>query len=82
MGVLGSGPYSWSSDLPEAAVHAGAVKAGQTAVVKVTAVEVTAKKEPAAYPGSTRNGVTSKHLGTAITTKPYHEAFTVTAAEK
>ena len=84
LGVLGSSPYGWRSDLSEAAVHAGVLKAGQSAVVKVTAVKVTAEKDRGAYPGSTRNGVTSQHLGTFLRPagQSYHEAYTVTAAEK
>lgn len=56
--VWGSDVYTGDSALAAAAVHAGAVKEGETAVVKVTV-------EPALprYQGSQRNGVISHDFG-------------------
>jgi LCCL domain len=52
--VWGTDTYTSDSTLAAAAVHAGAVQAGQTAVVRVTIVAPLN-----AFQGSTRNGVTS-----------------------
>ena len=52
--VWGADVYTSDSTLATAAVHAGAVQAGQTAVVRVTIVA-----PPNGFQGSTRNGVTS-----------------------
>ncbi|HXG58550.1 MAG TPA: LCCL domain-containing protein [Thermoanaerobaculia bacterium] len=56
--VWGSNPYTTDSNLAKAAVHAGAVRAGETAVVKVTIVAGQPK-----YAGSTKNGVTTSSWG-------------------
>jgi hypothetical protein len=56
--VWGTDVYTADSSLAAAAVHAGAVQAGQTGVVKVTMVP----PQPA-FAGSTRNGVTSSAYG-------------------
>jgi len=48
----GSGPYTGDSSLSLAAVHAGLVKPGDNAVVKVTVVDPLSK-----YQGSIRNNV-------------------------
>jgi hypothetical protein len=56
--VWGTDVYTGDSALPVAAVHAGAVKAGETAVVRVTVMPPLA-----AYQGSVRNGVTSHDYG-------------------
>jgi hypothetical protein len=56
--VWGSDIYTADSPLATAAVHAGAVKAGQTGVVKVKLIP-----PPPAFAGSTRNGVTSQDFG-------------------
>jgi hypothetical protein len=53
--VWGAGVYTPDSSLATAAVHAGAVKNGQTGSVKVMIVP-----GPPAYLGSTANGVTSQ----------------------
>jgi hypothetical protein len=53
--VWGTGMYTPDSSLATAAVHAGAVKANQTGVVKVMIVA-----PPAAYIGSQQNGVQSQ----------------------
>lgn len=66
--VWGTDVYTTDSHLATAAIHAGAVRPGQTAVVKVTIVP-----SPNNFTGSTKNGVT---------TNPYDQypaAFTVTA---
>ena len=57
--VWGSDVYTTDSVLATAAVHAGAVKLGETRVVKVSTL-------PGAnsYAGTTRNGVTSYSYGT------------------
>lgn len=52
--VWGSGPYTRDSVLGAAAVHAGLLKPGETAVLRLTVVPPLTK-----YPGSTRNGVTT-----------------------
>ena len=61
--VWGTDVYTGDSSLAAAAVHAGAVKAGETAVVRVTVVRPLNH-----YQGSVRNGVTShdyERYGTA-----------------
>jgi hypothetical protein len=52
--VWGSGPYTRDSAMGAAAVHAGLLQPGETAVLRLTVVA--AEKS---YPGSTRNGVTT-----------------------
>jgi len=52
--VWGTDVYTTDSTLETAAVHAGALKPGQTGVVKVTIVA-----PPPVFVGSTRNGVTT-----------------------
>jgi hypothetical protein len=56
--VWGSGPYTRDSLLGAAAVHAGLLKPGQTAVLRMTVVAPHAK-----YPGTVRNGVTTSDYG-------------------
>jgi LCCL domain len=56
--VWGTDTYTGDSALAAAAVHAGAVGLGETAVVKVTVV-----KPLSQYHGSTRNGVASHGYG-------------------
>ena len=56
--VWGSGVYTDDSSLATAAVHAGLVKAGETAVVKVTILP-----GEASYTGSTENEVTTAGYG-------------------
>ena len=50
--------YTGDSSLAAAAVHAGALKAGESGVVKVTVVRPLKQ-----YAGSVRNGVTSNAFG-------------------
>ena len=50
--------YTDDSNLSTAAVHAGLVKAGETAVIKVTVME-----GQSSYPSLSRNGVTSNNYG-------------------
>ena len=52
--VWGSGPYTRDSVMGAAAVHAGLLKPGETTVLRLTVVAPLK-----AYPGSTRNGVTT-----------------------
>jgi hypothetical protein len=52
--VWGTGVYTTDSTLATAAVHAGALKDGQTGIVRVTIIA-----PPPAFAGSTQNGVTS-----------------------
>lgn len=52
--VWGSHPYTRDSVIGAAAVHAGLLKPGQTAVLRLTVVPPLPS-----YPGSTRNGVTT-----------------------
>lgn len=56
--VWGTDVYTGDSTLAAAAVHAGAVKTGETAVVRVTVMAPLAQ-----YQGSVRNGVTSHDYG-------------------
>jgi hypothetical protein len=56
--VWGTGTYTADSSLAAAAVHAGLVKAGETAIVKVTAVAPLTQ-----YAGSLQHGVTSHDFG-------------------
>jgi len=61
--LWGTDIYTGDSALGAAAVHAGLVKAGETAVVKVTVEQPLGR-----YQGSLQNGVTSHdfgHYGTA-----------------
>ncbi len=53
--VWGTQPYTFDSDLSTAAVHAGALQIGETGIVRVTIQPV-----QFGYPGTTRNGVTSR----------------------
>ena len=52
--VWGSGPYTADSTLATAAVHAGAVKDGETKIIKVKLVA-----DPGSYAASTANGVST-----------------------
>jgi hypothetical protein len=56
--VWGVDIYTGDSAVAAAAVHAGLVKDGETAIVKVTVVAALNQ-----YAGSTRNGVTSHEFG-------------------
>jgi hypothetical protein len=56
--VWGTGVYTGDSVLASAAVHAGVVKAGETAIVKVTVMV-----PPSQFQGSVRHGVTSHDYG-------------------
>ena len=56
--LWGTDVYTGDSALAVAAVHAGLVNAGETAVVKVTVEQPLAQ-----YQGSVRNGVTSQDYG-------------------
>ena len=56
--IWGTDIYTADSALATAAVHAGTVKAGETAVVRVTVMAPLTQ-----YPGSVRNGVTSHDYG-------------------
>ena len=56
--VWGTDVYTADSSLAAAAVHAGAVKSGETAVVRVTVMPPLSQ-----YQGSARNGVTTHDYG-------------------
>jgi hypothetical protein len=56
--VWGTDVYTGDSSLAAAAVHAGAVKLGETGVIKVTVVPPLNH-----YRGTTRNGVTTSNYG-------------------
>jgi len=56
--VWGTDLYTTDSNLASAAVHAGALKPGQTKVIRVKIVG-----SPPAFPSSSRNGVTSSAYG-------------------
>lgn len=57
-GVWGTDVYTGDSTLSAAAVHAGVLKPGETAVVRVRVMPPLAQ-----YQGSIRNGVTSHDFG-------------------
>lgn len=65
----GTDVYSGDSNLAVAAVHAGLVKPGDTAIVRVTSVA-----PPAQFTGSARHGVTTHDFGR------YGSAFAMAAA--
>jgi hypothetical protein len=56
--IWGTDTYTRDSTLGAAAVHAGFVKPGASAVLRVTVVP-----PPENYPGTTRNGVTTSDYG-------------------
>ncbi|MBV6486565.1 MAG: LCCL domain-containing protein [Pseudorhodoplanes sp.] len=56
--LWGTDVYTRDSTIGVAAVHAGLLKPGETAVVRLTVVAPLEN-----YPGSTRNGVTSAEYG-------------------
>lgn len=56
--VWGTDPYTGDSSLAAAAVHAGLVAPGSTAVLKVTVIA-----PPAQFDGDTRNGITTHAFG-------------------
>jgi hypothetical protein len=56
--LWGTDIYTGDSPLAAVAVHAGAVKAGESAIIKVTVVRPLKQ-----YQGSVRNGVTSNDFG-------------------
>lgn len=62
--IWGSDVYTLDSQLATAAVHAGQVKPGQTAVVRIKI-----RQSPPTFQGSSRHGVTSSAYG------PYPAAF-------
>ena len=67
--VLGTDSYADDSDLATAAVHSGALKAGQRGTVKVTFQPGETSYYPFLpypYKATTSNGVTSKVYGTAL----------------
>lgn len=66
--LWGTDVYTGDSAIAVAAVHAGLVKAGESAVLKVIV-----EKPLARYAGSTRNGVTSHDFG------PFATAFRIAA---
>jgi hypothetical protein len=66
--VWGTDSYTGDSTLAMAAVHAGAVRVGETGVIRVTVVEPLSQ-----YHGSTRHGVTTSEYG------PYDTAYRVEA---
>ncbi len=68
--VWGTDIYTSDSTLATAAVHAGALKDGQTGVVKVTMLP-----GQDSYSGTTRNGITTSSYGS------YHESYKVAASE-
>lgn len=56
--MWGSGPYTTDSNLAAAAVHAGVLTDGETAVIKIRV-----RADAGGYTGSTRNGVTTNDYG-------------------
>lgn len=56
--IWGTDVYTSDSSLDVACVHAGVLQEGETGVVKVTML-----KPPAAFSGTTRNGVTTRSYG-------------------
>ena len=68
--LWGTDVYTSDSGLAKAAVHAGALKVGETGMVRVRIVA-----PPPSYSGSTRHGITSQDWGA------WPGAFTVSRAE-
>jgi hypothetical protein len=66
--LWGTDVYTGDSSLGAAAAHAGLVKPGESAVVRVTSVA-----PPPSFTGSSRNGVTSHDFGR------YGSAYTLAA---
>jgi len=60
--LWGTDVYTGDSAIAAAAVHAGLVKVGETAVVKITVENPLPR-----YQGSVRNGVTSHEFGQYVT---------------
>ncbi len=56
--LWGTDVYSRDSTIGAAAVHAGLLKPGESAVLRMTVVA-----PPESFPGTTRNGVTSSDYG-------------------
>lgn len=56
--VWGSGPYTADSTMGTAAVHAGAVKNGETKVIRVRLVQ-----DPGFYQGTIANGIATSNFG-------------------
>jgi hypothetical protein len=69
--VWGSGPYTTDSTLGAAAVHAGVLKEGETAVIKIRV-----KADAGGYTGSTQNGVSTRDWG------PYQGCYELAAKKK
>lgn len=69
--IWGTDVYTIDSNLATAAVHAGAVKEGETGVVKVTLLP-----GQDSYEGTIRNGITSNSYG------PYSGSYKVEASEE
>ena len=57
--IFGSNPYTSESTIAKAAVHAGIVAVGESAIIRLTR-----ENGEFAFPGTTRNGVTSGNLDT------------------
>jgi hypothetical protein len=57
--VWGTDIYTRDSTIGAAAVHAGLLQPGETAVLRMTVVP-----SPSSFPGSIRNGVTTNDYGT------------------
>jgi hypothetical protein len=66
--LWGTGVYTGDSAVAVAAVHAGLVKPGESAILKVTVEQPLPR-----YAGSLQNGVTSHEFG------PYGTAFRISA---
>lgn len=56
--IWGSGPYTADSTIGTAAVHAGAVKNGETKVIRVRLVQ-----DPGVYQGTIANGIAASNFG-------------------
>ncbi len=69
--IWGTGVYTTDSMLAVAAVHAGAIKVGETGVVRVTIVA-----PPPIFAGSTQHGISSSPYG------PYAGAYQVVVPKK
>ena len=71
--AYGIGPYSIDSDFGVAAVHAGLINVGDTALIRVRSV---GQNKIAVFEGSTRNGVTT--YPTDVTVEGIIEELTIT----
>jgi hypothetical protein len=69
--VWGSNPYTTDTYISAAVIHAGVLKSGETAFVKIKILP-----DPGSYTGSTANGITSSNYG------PWHGCYEIVGKAK